>query len=76
MVMSDTSCMMDGLPLLYWHWDLGQVWAKLGLQKSRTTLGEMYDCTIVQLQTKDQMTSTMGISLKLCFHDITCRGKP
>ena len=33
------------------------------------------NCTIVQLQTKDQLMSTMGISLKLCFHDITCRGK-
>ena len=41
MVISDTSCMIDGLPLLYWRWDLGQVWAKLGLQKSRTTLGEI-----------------------------------
>ena len=36
----------------------GQVWAKLGLQKS-------HDCTIVQLQTKDQLTSTMGISMML-----------
>ena len=23
MVISDTSCMIDGLPLLYWHWNLG-----------------------------------------------------
>ena len=43
----------------------GQVWAKLGLQRSRTTLGEMHDCTIVQLQTKDQLTSTTGIWTKL-----------
>ena len=38
--------------------------------------GEDPNCTIVQLQTKDQLMSTMRISLKLCFHDITCRGKP
>ena len=31
MIISDTLCMIDGLPLLYWRWDLGQVWAKLGL---------------------------------------------
>ena len=26
MGISDTSCMMDGLPLLYWH----RIWASLG----------------------------------------------
>ena len=25
----------------------------------------------MQLETKDQLISTMGISLKLCFHDIS-----
>ena len=24
MVISDTSCMIEGLPLLYWHWNLGK----------------------------------------------------
>ena len=24
MVISDTSCMIDGLPLLYWRWNLGK----------------------------------------------------
>ena len=35
-----------------------------------------YKNRVQLLQTKDQMTSTMGIPIKLCFHDITCRGKP
>ena len=37
-----------------------QVWAKLGLLES-------YDCTIVQLETKDQLTSTIGSWTKLGF---------
>ena len=44
MVISDTSHTIDGLPLLYWRRNLGksgQVWAKLGLRKSRTTLGKI-----------------------------------
>ena len=24
MAISDTSCMIEGLPLLYWHWNLGK----------------------------------------------------
>ena len=38
--------------------------------------GEDPDCTIVQLKTKDRMVSIKGFSLMLCFHDITCWGKP
>ena len=38
--------------------------------------GEDPNCTIVQLKTKDRMVSIKGFSLMLCFHDITCWGKP
>ena len=51
--------------------EFGQVWAKLGLRKSRTTLGEIVHCTIVQLQTKDQLTSTIGIWASLGKAGIT-----
>ena len=57
MGISDTSCMIDGLPLLYWRWNLGksgQSWDyenrttedqlmmdNAGIKKSPTTLGEI-----------------------------------
>ena len=50
----------------------GQVWAKLGLQKSRTTLGEIAD--------KGSIDEYYGdfpfVIIKLRYRDITCRGKP
>ena len=39
MVISDTSSMIDGFTIALLTAEFGQVWAKLGLQKSRTTLG-------------------------------------
>ena len=41
MVISDTSCMIDGFTIALLMAEFGQVWAKLGLRESRTTLGEI-----------------------------------
>ena len=41
MVISDTSNMIDGFTIALLTAEFGQVWAKLELQKSRTTLGEI-----------------------------------
>ena len=40
MVMSDMSSMIDRFTIALLTSGFGQVWAKLGLQKSRTTLGD------------------------------------
>ena len=54
-VISDIPCMVDGLPLLYWRWDLGksgQVWAMLGLQKSCASSGEivrLHNCAVADI---------------------------
>ena len=41
MVISDTSHMIDGFTIALLTAEFGQVWAKLGLRESRTTLGEI-----------------------------------
>ena len=41
MVMSDTSSMIYGFTIALLTAEFGQDWAKLGLRKSRTTLGEI-----------------------------------
>ena len=41
MIISDTSSMIDGFTIALLTAEFEQVWAKLGLQKSRTTLGEI-----------------------------------
>ena len=41
MVISDTSCMIDRFNIALLTAEFGQVWAKLGLRESRTTLGEI-----------------------------------
>ena len=41
MVISDTSYMIDGFTIALLTAEFGQVWAKLGLPESRTTLGEI-----------------------------------
>ena len=49
MVISDTSPMIDGFTIALLTAEFGQVWAKLGLQKSRTTLGEiqgLHNCAV------------------------------
>ena len=40
MVISDTSYMIDLFNIALLRAEFGQVWAKLGLRQSRTTLGE------------------------------------
>ena len=57
-----------------------QVWAKLGLQKSHTTLGEiaqLHNCAVAD---KGSIYEYYGdflfVIIKLCYHDITCMGKP
>ena len=56
MVMSDTSSMIDGFTIALLTAEFGQVWAKLGLRKSRTTLGWIVGlhncCTIVAVPEK------------------------
>ena len=41
MLIRDTSSMIDGFTIALLTAELGQVWAKLGLQKSRATLGDL-----------------------------------
>ena len=41
MIISDTSCMIGVFTIALLTAELGQVWAKLGLRESRTTLGEI-----------------------------------
>ena len=41
MVISDTSYVIDGFTIALLTAEFGQVWAKLGLRESRTTLGEI-----------------------------------
>ena len=49
MVISDTLSMIDGFTIALLMAEFGQVWTKLGLQKSRTTLGEivgLHNCAV------------------------------
>ena len=41
MVISDTSYVIDGFTIALLTAEFGQVWVKLGLRESRTTLGEI-----------------------------------
>ena len=58
----------------------GQVWAKLGLQKSRTTLGEiaqLHNCAVADKGSIDEYYGDFPfVIIKLRYCDITCRGKP
>ena len=58
----------------------GQVWAKLGLQKSRTTLGEiarLHNCVVADKGSIDEYYGDFPfVIIKLRYRDITCRGKP
>ena len=40
MVISDTSHMIDGLPLLYWRWNLGKSGQSMCVMTSRHSYGE------------------------------------
>ena len=57
MVISDTSSMIDGFTIALLTAEFGQVWAKLGLQKSRTTLGEivgLHNCAVADKRSIDE----------------------
>ena len=58
----------------------GQVWAKLGLQKSHTTLGEiarLHNCAVADKGSIDEYYGDFPfVIIKLRYRDITCRGKP
>ena len=57
MATSDTSSMIDGFTIALLTAEFGQVWAKLGLQKSRTTLGEivgLHNCAVADKGSIDQ----------------------
>ena len=58
----------------------GQVWAKLGLQKSRTTLGEIARLHNFAVADKGSIDKYYGdfpfVIIKLRYRDITCWGKP
>ena len=57
MVISDTSSTMDGFTIALLTSGFGQVWAKLRLQKSRTTLGEivgLYNCAVADKGSIDE----------------------
>ena len=49
MIISDTSSMIDGFTIALLMVEFEQVWAKLGLQKLHTTLGEilrLHNCAV------------------------------
>ena len=59
--------MIEGLPLILRPLEFGQVWAKLGLRESRTTLGEiarLHNCAVTvsskltDVRPLDDMAST------------------
>ena len=58
----------------------GQVWAKLGLRKSRTTLGEiaqLHNCAVADKRSIDKHCGDFPyVSIKLCYSDITRRVNP
>ena len=47
--------MIDGLPLLYWHRNLGKSGQSWDYENRIRLQERPQDCTIVQLQTKDQL---------------------
>ena len=57
MVISDTSSMIDRFTIALLTAEFGQVWAKQGLQKSGTTLGEivgLHNCAIADKGSIDE----------------------
>ena len=57
MIISDTSSMIDGFTIVLLTAEFGQVWAKLGLQKSRTALGEivqLHNCAAAEKGSIDE----------------------
>ena len=63
MVISDTSSMIDGFTIALLTAEFGQVWAKLGLQTSRTTLGEivgLHNCAVADKGSIDEYYREVG----------------
>ena len=49
MGISDTSCMIDGLPLLYWHWNLGK-----SVQGSSEGILGLHNCAVADKGSIDE----------------------
>ena len=63
MVTSDTLSMIDGFTIALLTAEFGQVWAKLGLRKSRTTLGEilrLHNCAVADKGSIDKHHRELG----------------
>ena len=63
MIISNTSSMIDGFTIALLTAEFGQVWAKLGLQKSRTTLGEivrLHNCAVAEKGSIDEHHRELG----------------
>ena len=63
MVISDTSSMFDGFTIALLTAEFGQVWAKLGLRKSRTTLGKilgLHNCAVADKGSIDEHHRELG----------------
>ena len=56
--------MIDGFTIALLKAEFGQVWAKLGLQKLRTTLGEilqLHNCPVVEKGSIDEHHRELGL---------------
>ena len=61
--------MIDGFTIALLTAEFGQVWAKLGLQKSHTTLGEilrLYNCAVPDKGSIDEAGITKIVGLHNC----------
>ena len=68
MIISDTSCMIGAFIIVLLMAEFGQVWAKLRLRKSRTTLGEivrLHNCAAADKTSIDEYTIDIWTSLGL-----------
>ena len=65
MIISDTSRMISVFTIALLTAEFGQVWAKLGLRKSRTTLGEivrLHNCAVADKGSIDEHYRDLGKS--------------
>ena len=73
MVISVTSSMIDVFTIALLTAEFGQVWAKLGLRKSCTTLGEiarLHNCAVTIYSKLPDMRPLDDITPQL-WHDVT-----
>ena len=72
-----THHLLDGFTIALLTAEFGQVWAKLGLQKSRTTLGEiagLHNCAVADKESIDKAgikKSCLTAQLCSCRHNAT-----